>query len=207
MAVSGSNSNDITQGQEDNPLFPIFVKLSQLSLLIVGGGYVGFEKLTAVLQNSPKATIKLVATTISDEIKEYAAAFAAVELIERPYQATDIDGHDLVITALNDPAVSLQVSIDAKLRGKLVNVADKPALCDFYLGSVVQKGSLKIAISTNGKSPTVAKRIKEVLNETIPAELEQILGHMQIIRNKISGDFTEKVKQLNEITKALTEQK
>ena len=68
----------------------------------------------------------------------------------------------------------------------------------------MQKGSLKIAISTNGKSPTVAKRIKEVLNETLPAELDELLNNMQVIRNKISGDFAEKVKQLNEITKKLT---
>jgi siroheme synthase-like protein len=87
----------------------------------------------------------------------------------------------------------------------LVNVADKPELCDFYLGSIVQKGNLKIAISTNGKSPTIAKRIKEVLNETLPEEIDNLLDNMQNIRNKIKGDFTEKVKQLNEITKKLSQ--
>jgi len=70
----------------------------------------------------------------------------------------------------------------------------------------VQKGNLKIAISTNGKSPTIAKRIKEFLNETLPEELNDLLENMQNIRNKISGDFTEKVKQLNELTKKLTEE-
>lgn len=209
MAIPDSNIASVASLQqvgtpENNPLFPIFVKLEQLSLLIVGGGYVGFEKLTAVLQNSPKARINLVATIISNEIKAYAADFPGVKLIERPYRPEDIEEHDLVIAAINDPVISKQVGVDAKLKGKMVNVADKPALCDFYLGSVVQKGSLKIAISTNGKSPTVAKRIKEVLNDTIPAELNDVLDQMQIIRNKISGDFTEKVKQLNEITKTLS---
>ena len=188
-----------------NYLFPIFLKLEQLSLLIVGGGYVGNEKLTAVLQNSPRATIKLVASAISEEIKEIAKKYPNITLIERPYQPDDINGHDIVIAALNDAKVSEQVSIDAKQKGKLVNVADKPALCDFYLSSVVQKGHLKIAISTNGKSPTIAKRIKEFLNETLPIELNILLDNMQNIRNKISGDFTEKVKQLNEITKKLVE--
>jgi uncharacterized protein len=190
-----------------NHLFPIFLKLEQLSSLIIGGGYVGNEKLTAVLQNSPKASITLVATVISEEIKELTKNYPNVILIERPYQISDIDGHDIIIAALNDSTVSEQVSIDAKQKGKLVNVADKPALCDFYLSSVVQKGNLKIAISTNGKSPTIAKRIKEVLNETLPAELDAVLDNMQSIRNKISGDFTEKVKQLNEITKKLVEDK
>jgi len=188
-------------------LFPIFLKLEQLSLLIVGGGYVGHEKLTAVLQNSPKAKVRVVATSISEEIKELVKAYPTVTLIERPYEAGDIDGHDIVIAALNDSAVSEQVSIDAKQKGKLVNVADKPALCDFYLSSVVQKGNLKIAISTNGKSPTIAKRLKEFLNATLPAELDNLLDDMQNIRNKISGDFAEKVKQLNEITKKLVEDK
>lgn len=190
-----------------NNLFPVFLKLEQLKVLIVGGGYVGNEKLQAVLANSPKTAIRLVATTISEQIKNIAAQYETIQLVERAYQATDIDDANIVIAALNDQAVSEQVSIDAKQKGRLVNVADKPELCDFYLSSVVQKGNLKIAISTNGKSPTIAKRIKEVLNETLPAELDEVLNDMQQIRNKLSGDFTEKVKQLNEITRKLVEDK
>lgn len=206
QTISGESKAQQDQGGT-NHLFPVFLKLDQLTMLIVGGGYVGMEKLGAVVQNSPNAQIKLVATVISDEIKELAKEYPKIILIEKPYEATDIDGADLVIAAVNDRAVSEQVSSDAKQKGKLVNAADKPELCDFYLGSIVQKGSLKIAISTNGKSPTVAKRIKEVLNETLPAGLDELLNNMQVIRNKISGDFTEKVKQLNEITKKLTEDK
>ena len=190
-----------------NNLFPIFLKLEHLSMLIVGGGYVGMEKLSAVLQNSPNANIKLVATVISDEIKELVKQYPKVTLIEKPYQAKDIDGADLVIAAVNDRAVSEQISIDTKQKGKLVNAADKPGLCNFYLSSVVQKGNLKIAISTNGKSPTIAKRIKEVLNDTIPDEIDSLLSNMEKVRNKMSGDFTEKVKQLNELTKKLSENK
>ena len=190
-----------------NNLFPVFLKLEQLKVLIVGGGYVGHEKLQAVLANSPQTTIRLVATVISEQIKDIAASYNTIELIERPYQASDIDEANIVIAALNDRTVSEQVSLDAKAKGRLVNVADKPELCDFYLSSVVQKGNLKIAISTNGKSPTIAKRIKEVLNETLPEALDDVLSDMQQIRNKLSGDFTEKVKQLNEITRKLVEDK
>ncbi|MEO6547825.1 MAG: bifunctional precorrin-2 dehydrogenase/sirohydrochlorin ferrochelatase [Ferruginibacter sp.] len=189
-----------------NNLFPVFLKLENLLLLIVGGGYVGMEKLQAVLQNSPQANIRLVATQISNEIKDLVAGNDKIELIERPYQSSDIDGVDLVIAAVNDVAVSEQVSHDAGQKGKLVNAADKPSLCDFYLGSVVQKGNLKIAISTNGKSPTIAKRIKEVLNETLPDEINELLDNMQSIRYKMTGDFAEKVKQLNEITKKLSQE-
>jgi len=192
-------------GAVTNRLFPVFLKLENLSLLIVGGGYVGMEKLGVVLQNSPGGKIRLVATQISDEIKELVAGKENVVLIERPYEATDIDSADIIIAAVNDITVSTRVSRDAKEKGKLVNAADKPELCDFYLGSIVQKGNLKIAISTNGKSPTIAKRLKEVLNETLPDEIDDLLANMQTIRNKMSGDFTEKVKQLNEITKKLSQ--
>ena len=192
---------------ERNELFPIFLKLKQLRLLLVGGGYVGMEKLQAVVSNSPSAVITVVATQISDEIKELAKEYATITLIEKPYGISDLDNKDLAIAAINDPIVSRQVAMDARIKGILVNAADKPELCDFYLGSVVQKGNLKIAISTNGKSPTIAKRLKEVLSETLPDEIDTLLNSMQTIRNKMSGDFTEKVKQLNELTKNLSQNK
>ena len=191
--------------QESNELFPVFLKLNQLRVLIVGGGYVGMEKLQAILSNSPAAKIVLVATEISVEIKELVKAYPAVSLTERPYTLSDFDNIDIAIVAINDAVISSKVAADAKRKGILINVADKPDLCDFYLGSIVQKGNLKIAISTNGKSPTIAKRIKEVLNETLPGEIDDLLTNMQNIRNKISGGFTEKVKQLNEITQKLSE--
>lgn len=190
---------------DGNRLFPVFLKLENLSLLIVGGGYVGMEKLSVVLQNSPGGKIKILATQISDEIKELVAGRDNIQLIERAYEAADVDDADIVIAAVNDVTVSAAVSKDAKAKGKLINAADKPDLCDFYLGSIVQKGNLKIAISTNGKSPTIAKRIKEVLNDTLPDEIDELLLNMQSIRNRLNGDFAEKVKQLNEITKKLSQ--
>lgn len=202
--ISASASQPLASIQPDsNHLFPVFLKLEQLSLLIVGGGYVGMEKLQVVLQNSPGTRIRIVATVISDEIKQLVANKPAIELIERPYETSDIDGADLVIAAVNDITISAQVSQDAKDKGKLVNAADKPDLCDFYLGSIVQKGSLKIAISTNGKSPTVAKRLKEVIGDLIPDEMENVLNNIQQIRNKLNGNFDEKVRQLNALTQGL----
>ena len=193
-----------SETQSNNRLFPVFLKLEMLKLTIIGGGYVGFEKLNAVLQNSPATSIKLVAKEISGQIKEMAAGYPNIVLIEKPYEAGDIDETaDIVIAAVNDPVLSAKVHADAKAKRKLVNVADKPALCDFYLSSVVQKGSVKIAISTNGKSPTVAKRLKEVLAGLLPDEMESMLNNIQLIRENLKGDFEEKVKQLNELTKGL----
>jgi len=188
-----------------NNLFPVFLKLESLRLLIVGGGYAGMEKLQAVLSNSPGTAITLVASQISDAIKDVAKSFPNIVLIEKPYNINDLNNIDIVIAAINDLVVSKQIVQDAKSKKILVNAADKPELCDFYLSSVVTKGNLKIAISTNGKSPTIAKRVKEVLNETFPDDIDDLLTNMQNIRNKMSGDFTEKVKQLNELTKKLSQ--
>lgn len=198
--------SDIKTPQEvskDNNLFPVFLKLEDLRLLIIGSGNVAQEKLNAVLNNSPKTRIRLVGLSIRDEIKNIAAYKNNIELFEREYSLDDFDEADIVIAAVNDFDTSEQIKMDAVQKGKLINVADKPGLCDFYLGSIVKKGNLKIAISTNGKSPTIAKRLKEVINTMIPDEMENVLDNMQTIRKGLHEDFDEKVKQLNDITKVL----
>ena len=188
---------------ESNHLFPIFLKLEEMNLLIVGGGNAALEKLNAVLNNAPKTNIRLVAIEISDTIKALAAAHANIELIKGSYQTAHLENIHLVIAAVNDISLGEQIRNDAHRQNLLVNIADKPALCDFYLSSVVSKGNLKLAISTNGKSPTVAKRLKEVFSELLPEEIDEVLNNMQQIRNTLKGDFAEKVAKLNEMTKTL----
>ena len=171
-----------------NNLFPIFLKLEELSVLIVGGGKVGHEKLSAILQNSPLTNIKLVSISISDEVRSLADS-TNVEVFERAFFTSDLDLVDIVIIAIDDHDMSSRIRDEAKSRGKLVNVADKPELCDFYLSSVVQKGDLKLAISTNGKSPTTAKRLKEVLQEALPDELNSVIDNLHKIRNEAEWQF------------------
>ena len=189
---------------ESNNLFPVFLKLEEMNLLIIGGGNVALEKLNAVLSNSPKTNIRIVAVSISDAIKTLAAAHKNIELVESAYQPSCLENIHLVIAAVNDIPLAEQIRNDAHRHNLLVNIADKPALCDFYLSSVVKKGNLKIAISTNGKSPTIAKRLKDIFSELLPGELDDVLNNMQQIRDELAGDFTEKVNRLNELTKVLS---
>jgi siroheme synthase-like protein len=161
------------------------------------------EKVSALLKNSPEARIMLVSKTIQPAIKRLVAEHSHVLLVERGFRPEDLDGKQLVICATDNPGLHREIRTQAHARGILVNVADTPELCDFYLGSIVQKGDLKIAISTNGKSPTIAKRLKEALNETLPSELNDILQHMPAIREKLGGDFSEKVRSLNALTASL----
>ena len=190
-----------------NPLFPIFLKANQLKVLIIGGGYVALEKLTALWNNSLEADVSLVAPHIKKEIKDFILLGKNITLTERHFEISDLEGIDWVIVAVGDVGLSEAIRIEAKKFNLLVNVADKPDLCDFYLGSIVTKGSLKIAISTNGKSPTFAKRLKEVLNENISENVEESLDNLQKLRTHLKGDFQHKVDKLNEVTASLVQNK
>jgi siroheme synthase-like protein len=186
-----------------NNLYPIFLKLEQLRILLVGAGNVGLEKLHSLLSNSPEAQITIVAPEIKDEVRQLVLSHPACEILEKAFDSSDLMNKDLVILATDNKELHVGIKKLAEEKGLLVNVADTPELCDFYLGSIVQKGNLKIAISTNGKSPTAAKRIKEVLNDALPAELDEVIENLHKVRNKLNGDFEYKVKRLNEITKVL----
>lgn len=193
------------QEPKGNPLFPVFLKLNDLHTVLIGAGNVGLEKLTAILTNSTEAKVTVIALAILPEVHELAAKFQGLKIIQKTFTDTDLDNADLVIAATNDRELNQYVRQSAHDRKLLVNVADKPDLCDFYLGSIVKKGDLKIAISTNGKSPTVAKRIKEVLTDSLPDELDTTLQQISALRNTLSGDFASKVKKLNEVTSVLVE--
>ncbi len=188
-----------------NNLFPVFLKLEDLRLLIVGAGEVGLEKLATVLTNSPNTRIRIVANYFKPEVEELSFHYPNVQLIYADYKPVFLDQYDLVIAAVNDLELAEQIRNDAKQKGKLINAADKPSLCDFYLGSVVTKGDIKIAISTNGKSPTLARRLKEFFIEVLPDEIETALLNLHTIRNNITTGLKDRIKKLNEITASLVE--
>jgi hypothetical protein len=122
---------------------------------------------------------------------------------QKSFDVTDLENIDIVFAATNNNILNEEIRVVTHEKGLLINVADKPDLCDFYLGSIVQKGDLKIAISTNGKSPTIAKRLKQILNEGLPAELDETLQNMSALRQTLNGDFSAKVKKLNKVTQSL----
>lgn len=192
------------EGQK-NQLYPVFFKLEQLQLLLVGAGNVGLEKLHSLLANSPEANITIVAPIIKEEVRKLVWRHPSCTIIQRPFEEADLIGKDLLVLATDNRTLHEEIRVLAKEKGILINVADTPELCDFYLGSIVQKGSLKIAISTNGKSPTFAKRIKEALNDALPGELDEVIENLHQVRNKLKGDFEYKVKKMNSITKVLVE--
>jgi siroheme synthase-like protein len=157
---------------------------------------------SALLANCPPARITLVADSHRRRIPLQRALTAVnVKILNRKFLFDDLDGVQLVIVATGDRILGEQIRAAAVRRGILVNVADTPDLCDFYLGSVVCKGDLKIAISTNGKSPTLAKRLKHYFQEVLPDNLHDVLGRLYEIRDSLTGDLSRKIHVMNRLTR------
>lgn len=189
----------------ENTLFPVFLKLEQMAVILIGGGTVGTHKLQTILENSPMTRITLVAKEISATIRNIASSNPRLVLKEQAFTAEDLINHDIVFIAIDDSVVSREIREQARAKNILVNSADMPDLCDFYLSSVVRKGQLKIAISSNGQSPTIARRLRELFEHVIPIELDQVITNLNTIRNNLGADLKMKIKQLNKITASLVD--
>lgn len=191
---------------ERNELYPIFLKTDNIQLQIIGGGEVAQEKLSFLLKSSPHAQVKLVATFFREQTMDIINRFNLPYTVKR-YDKSDLNKVNIVIAATDSIEVNKQIYADAKALGLLVNVADTPEYCDFYLGGIVTKGHVKIAISTNGKSPTMAKRLRQFFEEVLPENMNELVLNINDYRKRLKGDFEEKVQALNELTKEFVEYK
>ncbi|CAM1340928.1 precorrin-2 dehydrogenase/sirohydrochlorin ferrochelatase family protein [Tenacibaculum aestuarii] len=188
--------------EERNNLYPIFLKTASLEVLIVGGGVVAEEKLRFLLKSSPDAKVTMVAPFFREETIAIAQK-GKVNRITDSYNDTYLQGKHLVIATTDVPEVNIQVYKDCRSQNKLVNVADNPPYCDFYMGGIVTKGNVKVAISTNGKSPTTAKRLRQFFEEVIPEDINQLVQNLNSYRKTIKGNFEQKVETLNKLTESL----
>lgn len=189
-----------------NELYPIFLKASQLNILIVGGGKVALEKVSFLLKSSPNANVLIISKEFKEDLfflmKEHNIPF-----VKSAYNISVLKNKQIVIAATNNKEVNKQIYRDAKAENILINVADTPELCDFYLGGIVTKGSVKIAISTNGTSPTLAKRLRQLFEEIVPDEISELTQNLNVYRKILKPDFEQKVSHLNRLTKNLINRK
>ncbi len=188
---------------ERNELYPIFLKLNQLNVLIVGGGNVGLEKLSFMLKSSPNANVEVVATKFLPELEALVEKHPSVLLTQSKFKKKMLKERHLVIACTDDLKVNKRVYDLSRKRFLICNIADTPPLCDYYLGGIVTKGNVKIAISTNGKSPTTAKRLREFFEEIIPDDINKMVENLNEYRKTLKGDFQEKVDKMNGITQSL----
>lgn len=186
-----------------NTLYPTFLKLDQINTLIIGGGDLALEKLSFILKSTPKAKITLVSINIDPDVQAILDQNPHINVIQRAFFIEDLNQKQVVIAAVrNDLLIDLIIQ-KAHLNNALVNVVDQPDKSDFYLGSIITRGDLKIAVSTNGKAPVLAKRLREVLEETLPDNTNEILQNFHSIRQKLTGTFKQRLQSLNELTKIL----
>ena len=191
---------------ELNPLYPVFLKAHELEFLIVGGGYVALEKMEFLFKSSPLANVTLVAPFIREETLDFIKN-KSVKVIKRKFCLEDLHRKKIVIATTDVPEINKKVQEACNRRQILVNVADTPELCDFYMGGIVTKGNLKIGISTNGKSPTLAKRLRQFLEGLLPEEIDELLDTLRSYRETLKGDFASKVIEMNKRTKLLLKSK
>ena len=189
---------------ERNNLYPVFLKMKNLEVLIVGGGHVAEEKLTFLLKSSPDANVTMVSPMYSEGTIEIANT-GNVKRVDDIYKNGYLKGNHMVIATTDSPEVNIKIYKDCRAQNKLVNVADNPPYCDFYMGGIVTKGNVKVAISTNGKSPTTAKRLRQFFEDVIPENIDDLVKNLNVYRKTIKGDFEQKVETLNEFTRGLVE--
>jgi len=150
-------------------LFPAFLKLSGRPCLVVGAGPIGEEKIEGLLRAG--ANVRVVAPRATTRIRALARA-KRVRWEARRFRASDLTGVFMAVAATSSATLHDEIYKRARRRGILCNVVDDPPNCDFYYGSVVQRGSLQIAISTSGHSPALAQRIRKQLEEQFGPEYE-----------------------------------
>jgi precorrin-2 dehydrogenase / sirohydrochlorin ferrochelatase len=138
-------------------LFPAFLKLAGRRCVVVGAGRIAEQKLDGLI--STGAVVRVVAPVATPRIRDLAQA-GRIDWTQRGFAADDLDGVLLVIAATGNPSVNEDVFRQADARGVLCNAVDEPDRCHFYFPAVVRRGDLQIAISTTGKSPALAQRIR-----------------------------------------------
>jgi precorrin-2 dehydrogenase/sirohydrochlorin ferrochelatase len=176
-------------------LFPIFVKLEGRLIVVIGGGAIAEAKIPGVL--SAGGRIRLVAPSITPQIAEW-VRFGKIDWLPKEFVAADLDGAFLVIAATSAPGVNEAVFREAEKRGILCNAVDDIEHCHFYYGAVVQRGDLQIAISTNGKSPALAQRLRQEFESQFGSEYEVWLQWLGAAREALraNGPNTESTKKL-----------
>ena len=165
-------------------MFPMFLKLEGRRCLVVGAGTVAEGKIRSLLEAG--ASVQVVAPEAVLQIQRWVWE-GAVGWSPRGFQPHDLDGAFLVITATASPEVNAQVFHEARERKVLCNSVDDPEHCDFYYPAVVNRGDLQIAISTNGRSPALAQRLRQELEEQFGPEYEAWVKQLGAARDQLTA--------------------
>ena len=175
-------------------LFPIFMKLTGKQCLVVGAGKVGEPKIRGLIDTGTR--VHVVALDASDGVREWANA-GQIELELRPFSPADLDGKFLAVIATASSHLNQTIYREAERRGVLCNVVDVPEYCDFFYPAVVQRGDLQIAISTAGKSPSLAQKLRQQLERQFGAGYAEWVRQLGETRQLILASDLDKETKLD----------
>lgn len=165
--------------QKKFPYYPIFLDIEDRDVVIIGGGPVCERKAETMMKYGARVTV--VAPTFTDQIAQWAKS-GALKIRKKKYDAADLDGASIVIASTDDEGVNTQIASDCRKRKIPVNVVDVTHLCEFIVPAIVESGSIQLAVSTGGKSPALARTLKEDLQKFVGpeyAEINDLLGTLR----------------------------
>lgn len=166
--------------------YPIFLNLQNQPAVVIGGGPIAEGKVQGLLEAGAQVT--LIAPKLTPALQALVAA-ARLTHLPRQYQAGDLAGAFIVIGATNDSAVNAEVWAEATERKQLVNVVDDVPHCNFIAPAILRRGDLTVAISTSGKAPTLAVRLREKLDQLIGEEYARFLELAGTLRAPLAARY------------------
>ena len=162
--------------------YPVNLDIRNRKCLVVGGGDVGTRKVMTLLDCG--AMVVVISPAVTEKIEELSNK-GLIKLERRGFKPTDLDQIFLVIGATDNPELNRQIHAGAERLRMLCNIADRPEVCNFILPAIVNRGDLIIAISTSGKSPAFAKKMRKDLEKEFGTEYADFLTLMGGIRTKL----------------------
>ncbi|MEW5798508.1 MAG: siroheme synthase CysG [Bacteroidota bacterium] len=186
-----------------NILYPIFLRLKSKPVLVVGGGKIAEQKVMGLLEVN--ASITVVAPKLTHRLEKLSAK-GRISVQQREYRKGDVEGFVLVFASTNNPVVHKEIFDDAGSHNIPVNVVDVPDLCNFYLASIFQNGDLKVAVSTNGKSPTLGKIIRDRIAKEFGKGYPELLDTLGEIRPYVHSAYAESEKRKEVLVKIVDDE-
>lgn len=172
--------------------YPVTLDLGGKLCLVVGGGSVAERKVKSLL--ACDALVRLVSPELTPLLRDLGGG-SSVEIRLGCYRESDLDGVALVVCATDDSGINRLVATDCTARNLPVNVVDQPELCSFFVPAVVRRGDLTIAVSTGGKSPLLARRIREDLEHSYGEQFGEFLELLSQYRQKVLREIPEQGKK------------
>jgi siroheme synthase-like protein len=162
--------------------YPVMLRMDGKRCLVVGGGMVALRKVQTLIEHG--ADIVVVSRDVCPELSQLAED-GVIRTILRDYRPDDLNKVHLVVSATDDSGINEKVAGEAKKRGLLVNVVDKPEISDFIVPSYFKRGDIIVAVSTSGRSPALARKIRSELESEMRAEYAQLAVIASEVRSEL----------------------